>query len=160
MTYDELLCIADELNLIVKEKPLRGYNGRIKGYRIAIRKDIPTLKEKACVLAEEIGHHLTSSGDILDQNITENRKQELKAKAVAYDIQVGLSGIIDAYEAGCSNSYTVAEFLGVTESFLKDAIAYYKSKYGLYKNIGEYVIYFEPVLGVMKLLNQGRDYLD
>lgn len=153
LTYDELLKISDDLGLIVKEKPLRGYKGRIKGNKIAIRKDIPTLKEKSCVLAEEIGHYLANSGDIIDQAITENRKQELKARSVAYDIQVGLYGIIEAYEAGCNSSFTMAEFLGVTEPFLRDAIDFYRGKFGIYKNVGEYIIYFEPALGVMRLLN-------
>ena len=129
-----------------------GYNGRIKNCKIAIRKDIPTLKEKACVLAEEIGHHLTSSGDILDQKVVVNRRQELKAKAVAYDMQVGLNGIVAAYEAGCTSSFMMAEFLDVPEQFLQDAINYYRGKYGLLKIFDEYIIYFEPILGVMRLI--------
>ena len=61
--------------MTVKEKPLSESDGLIKGNRIAIRKDIPTQTEKACVLAEELGHYYTSSGDIMDQNIilTANR---------------------------------------------------------------------------------------
>ena len=30
--------------------------------------------EKACVLAEELGHHYTTIGDIIDQKESENRK--------------------------------------------------------------------------------------
>ncbi len=56
MTYDELLEEASNYELIVKEKPLQGNKGRIKGNIIAIKKDIPTTKEKACVLAEELAH--------------------------------------------------------------------------------------------------------
>ena len=80
MTYEELLKEADSLGLIVKEKPLQGTDGRILNRRIAIRKDIPTQTEKSCVLAEELGHHYTSSGDILNQNIVTNRKQEFRAR--------------------------------------------------------------------------------
>lgn len=152
MTYDDLLIKSDELELIVKEKPLIGYNGRIKGYKIAIRKDIPTLREKACILAEEIGHYLTSSGDILDQSDISNQKQEHKARAVAFDIQVGLSGIIDAYEFGCTNMHMMADYLGVTELFLNDALEYYRRKYGVFTRIASYIIYFEPSLGVMRMI--------
>ena len=149
LTYDELLDTANKMNLVVKEKPMRGYDGRIKGYNIAIRKDIPTIKEKSCVLAEEIGHYLTSYGDILDQNHVPNRKQESRARAVAYDLQVGLNGIIEAYEAGCTSAYMISDYLGVTELFLKEAITYYQAKYGICIKFESYVIYFEPSLGIM-----------
>ena len=64
MTYEELLKEADSMGLIVKEKPLQSGDGRIFNNKIAIRKDIPTQTEKACVLAEELGHHCTSSGTL------------------------------------------------------------------------------------------------
>ena len=50
MTYDELLMEADNNGLIVKEAPLQASDGRIKGRRIAIRQNIPTLRKKADVL--------------------------------------------------------------------------------------------------------------
>lgn len=152
MTYDELLAAADNLNLVVKEKPMRGYDGRIKGNKIAIRKSIPTLKEKSCVLAEEIGHYYATAGDILDMNKTENKKQELKARAFAYDMQVGLIGIVNAFEAGCTSSFLVSDYLGVTEAFLFDSIEYYRKKYGICTSIDNYLIFFEPTLGVMRMI--------
>ena len=42
MDYESLLQESDTLGLIVKEKPLKFNDGRIKGCKIAIRKDIPT----------------------------------------------------------------------------------------------------------------------
>ena len=41
--------------------------------------------EKAAVLAEELGHHLTAAGCILDQSVTANRKQELRGRIWAYN---------------------------------------------------------------------------
>ena len=96
MDYESLLKESDTLGLIVKEKPLKFNDGRIKGCKIAIRKDIPTSIEKACVLSEELGHYYTSSGDILNQHDLNNRKQEYKARLAAYDKMIGLKGIIDA----------------------------------------------------------------
>ncbi|MGF7145339.1 hypothetical protein HNQ56_003780 [Anaerotaenia torta] len=154
MTYDDLLIEADKLGLTAKEKPLIGYNGRIKGCKIAIRKDIPTLKEKACILAEEIGHFLTSSGNILNQNITENQKQEYKARLWAYDRQIGLIGIISAYNAGCRNIFEMAEHLDVTEDFLSEALESYRRKYGEYISVDNYIVYFEPNFGVLELYQQ------
>ena len=89
MTYDELLDTANKKGLIVKEKRLTRNNGRIKGNRIAIRKDM-TITEKACVLAEEIGHYETTVGDILDMSNPWNRKQERQARLNGYNRMIGL----------------------------------------------------------------------
>lgn len=79
MNYETLLEEAAKDKLIVKEKDLRSSDGRIKGKKIAIRKSIPTSVQKACVLAEELGHHYTSYGNIINLNDTANRKQELRS---------------------------------------------------------------------------------
>ena len=88
MEYEALLVEADNEGLTVKEMPMRYNNGRIKGNRIAIRKDIDTSAEKTCVLAEELGHHYTTVGDITDLTSMNNQKQELKARLTAYDDRV------------------------------------------------------------------------
>lgn len=151
MTYEELQAVFGEEVYIV-EKDLSGVNG-LKGLYVngcvAIERSM-TNKEKRCVLAEEIGHHLINAGDILDQTNTSNRKQELKARITAYNMLVGMEGIIDAYKAGCKNVNEAAEHLNVTEHFFNDAIAYYKQKYGMLTKFDGYVIYFEPSLGVME----------
>lgn len=151
MTYEELLKEADSMGLIVKEKPLHGTDGRILNKRIAIRKDIPTQKEKSCVLAEEIGHHATSYGNILNQNKIPNRKQELQARLYGYNLKIGLSGIVKAHQAGCRNIYEMAEYLEVTEEYLKEALECYRRKYGMCATLDNYIIYFEPRLGIMKI---------
>lgn len=150
-TYDDLLIEADNNNLITKEKPLRGNKGRIKGNRIAIKKDL-TETEKKCVLAEELGHHYTAVGDILDQSSTENRKQEMRGRIVAYNKLVGLRGIVDAYLHHCQNLSEAAEYLGVTEEFLSDSITYYKNKYGVFATVDNYTVIFEPTIAVIELI--------
>lgn len=150
MKYEKLLTEANELGITAKEKPLKFNDGRIKGAKIAIRKDIETNREKGCVLAEELGHYHTTVGNILDQSNISNRKQELRARLWAYNKMIGLTGIINAYEHGCCNRYEMAEYLEVTEIFLSEALRYYKSKYGLYAKIDNYVVYFEP-LGVLRI---------
>lgn len=150
MEYEALLDKAHTEGLIVKEKPLQYNNGRIKGNKIAIREDINTSIEKACVLAEELGHHYTSVGDIIDMENTQNRKQERQARLWAYNKLIGLRGLIDAYEAGCQNKYEVAELLDVTIEFLEECINCYREKYGICTHIDNYVIYFIPNLAVME----------
>lgn len=151
MTYEQLLIEADKNKIITKEKPLRGHNGRIKGNRIAIKQDIAA-NEKACVLAEELGHYYTSVGNILDMNNTSNRKQEHIARLWAYNKLVGLTGIIRAYEANCQSLYEMAEFLDISQEFLCEALKAYRNKYGAYATVDNYAIYFIPTLGVIKLL--------
>lgn len=124
MTYEELLILADSENLIVKEKDIPGYGGRIYKNRIAINRTLPTQTEKSCVLAEEIGHHCTTAGDILDQTDVMNQKQEYRARLYGYNLKIGLTGLIRAYEAGCRNLYEMADFLDATEEYLKGALSY------------------------------------
>lgn len=152
MNYEALLDEAYEEGLIVKEKPLQYNNGRIKGNRIAIRKDIETSIEKADVLAEELGHHYTSVGNILDLSIAQNRKQERQARLWAYNKRIGLMGLIRAYEAGCKSRYEAAEYLEVTEEFLDEAIHCYREKYGVYATVDNYTVYFIPQLAVLKMI--------
>ena len=149
MDYIDLLVEADSCSLIIKEKPLRAYDGRIKGDRIAIRKDLPTVQKK-CVLAEELGHYYTSSGDIIDQSNVSNRKQEYRARFWAYEKLVSLHDIIAAYEAGCRSAFEMSEYLDVTEEFFIEAMESYWSKYGIYKTVGNYAVYFDPI-GILKM---------
>ena len=137
--------------MLVKEKKLAKHDGLLKGKRIAIRKDIETQAEKSCVLAEELGHHYTSSGDILDQDNIMKQKQEYRARLYGYNLKIGLTGLIRAYEAGCRNLYEMADFLDSTEEYLKKAIQCYRSKYGVCTAIDNYVIYFEP-FAVMRMI--------
>lgn len=129
------------------------HSNRIKGLYcdgvVAIREDM-TIPEKACVLAEELGHHHTSVGNILDMGISANRKQERQARLHGYNHLIGLTGLINAYEHGCTNRYETAEYLDVTEEFLEECISCYREKYGVYKIVDNYIIYFIPNLAVFK----------
>lgn len=150
MNYEALLDEAHQEGLIVKEKPLKYNNGRIKGKRIAIRKDIESSAEKACVLAEELGHYHTTVGDITDLSDSQNRKQERQARLWGYNKLIGLTGIIQAFRAGCHSRHETAEYLGVTEQFLQECIDCYTEKYGEYAKIDNYIIFFIPNLAVME----------
>lgn len=148
MTYEELQVQHDDLNIMEMDlSGVKDLKGLYFNENIAIEKSL-TQKEKACVLAEELGHHYTSSGNIIDQTKAENRKQEQRARMWAYNRQIGLSGIIDAYRQGCRNLHEMAECLDVTEEFLQDALEAYRLKYGHYINVDNYTIYFEPSLMV------------
>ena len=149
MKYNTLLEEANAEGLSIKERPFKTYDGRIKGKNIYLRKDMNTT-EKACVLAEELGHYYTTVGNILNMSVVSNRKQERQARLWAYNKQIGLTGLIRAYEAGCTNRYETAEYLEVTEEFLEECIQCYRDKYGEYKIVDNYTIYFIPHLAVFK----------
>lgn len=151
-TYEALLDEANDIGLTVKEKPLKYNNGRIKGSRIAIRQDITTTAEKSCVLAEELGHYYTTVGDILDQSKPESRKQERQARLWAYNKQIGLIGLVRAFEHGCQNRFEIADFLDVTEEYLEECISCYRDKYGVYTTVDNYIIYFIPNLVVVEMI--------
>lgn len=151
MEFDELLNEADALGIPVTERPFKTYDGRIKNNKIYLREDMPDIQKK-CVLAEELGHYHTTTGDILDQQNITNIKQERKARLWAYDKLISLFGIVRAHNAGCQTSYEMAEYLGVTEEFLSEALAAYKSKYRTNAvKAGEYIIIFNPALTIMKM---------
>lgn len=149
MIYDDLLEEARNEGLIVKEKPLHARDGLINGRRIAIRQNIPQV-QKVCALAEEIGHYKRNVGDITNQSLAANRKQERSGRLWAYERLIGLRGIISGYNARCQNRYELARHLGITEEYLQEAIDCYHAKYGLYVEIDNYIIIFEPGLRVLE----------
>lgn len=146
MPYDSLLNEAMQLGLHTIEMPMHPAN---KGFYadnvICINKNIETQVEKATILAEELGHHHTSSGNIIDQTNTMNRKQEKIARTWAYMRLVPVQKIVQAYEEGITSRYELADFLNVTEFFLDEALKRYQEKYGVYKRYKDYVIYFNPL---------------
>lgn len=156
-----ILSLACDTILILSQEALFCYPHHFRllyspqhswGIRLFIHKGLSSQSEKACVLAEELGHYHTTYGNILDESDISNRKQELRARAWGYDKQIGLFGLIKAYEHGCKNQYEISEYLDVTEKYLNECLVYYQSKYGMCKSIDNYVIYFIPNLIVFKKL--------
>ena len=147
--YEFLLNITVIENYDLTGTQLKGlYGNNI----IAIGNTTDSNTERACVLAEELGHHYTAVGDIIDQSTVENRKQEMRGRIVAYNKLVGLRGIIEAYLHHCQSLSETAEYLGVTEEFLNDSLTYYTNKYGVCTQVDNYVIFFQPNIGVMELI--------
>lgn len=119
---------------------------------VAINTSVKNSTEKSCVLAEELGHHHTSIGDIIDMSDAGNRKQERQARLWGYNKLIGLSELISAYEHGCQDRYELAEYLEVTDEYLHDCIECYRDKYGACVIVGDYYIMFIPNLQVGKII--------
>ena len=116
---------------------------------VALKSGMSSTKT-ADTLAEELGHHYTTVGNILDQTNIDARRQEKKARLWAYDKRVGLSGIIQGFRHHCHSRYDLAECLGVTEEFLQEALECYREKYGCMVELDGYIILFEPRLAVIE----------
>ncbi|HBC2028632.1 TPA: hypothetical protein I9Z65_000137 [Clostridium perfringens] len=149
MSYEELLREADKLGIIVKELDLKTRKGRCCGNKIAINKKL-SIKEKAGVLAEELGHFHKTVGNISNQKELANRKQEIIARRWGYEKSVGIIGLINAFNNNCRDAYEIADFLGVTKEYLDEAIDYFRCRYGTRYEIDEYIIYFIPNFGIYK----------
>ncbi len=153
MPYEKLLHEAFQQGVEVYEQPMQPRNkGLYSNNVIWINKFLPSSVEKGCVLAEELGHYHTSSGDILDQTKLVNRKQEKRARNWAYKRLIPLTSFIDAYKAGIKNRYELAFYLGVTESFIEETLYRYKEEYGICVTVNEHTVYFEP-LGILEKID-------
>lgn len=120
--YEELMAEYDG-ELIIEERPIK--NAGLYADGVAwIREDM-TVAQKFCVLAEEIGHHETSVGNILDLSSMDNIKQELKARKWAYEKILPIELILSSLEDGIYTIWDMAEHLEVDEKFLYDALVHY-----------------------------------
>jgi len=146
MTYDQLIQAAEDDDIEVMEVSFKGgLKGLYSDNVISINSKIQTSIEKKCILIEELGHHYKTAGNIIDLKNVCNRKQELKARNWSYERLVPLKSLIKASYNGCTDLYELAEYLDVTEEFLKDTLNYYESKFGLFTEVGDYCIYFSPL---------------
>lgn len=152
-TYEELLQRAHDDGLFVIEQACfeSASKGLIAGDVIGISRDLTSSAERACILAEEIGHYFTAGSDITDQRSLDSRKRERKARLWAYRLLVPPAALIDACEAGCRTRFAVANHLGVTEEFLADACAMYRSTFGTIKT-GNHIISFHDGVSVTRIL--------
>lgn len=150
--YERLLDAASKNGIYVMENADFESNADalINGNVIGINKKVRTVVKRKCFLAEELGHHYTTAGNIIDQSKPENRKQERRARCWAFKKLVSLFDIIRAYEHGCQNCFEMAEYLEVTEEFLRETLDVYRQKYGTGVRFSEYTISFEPYLMVCK----------
>lgn len=154
---EKLLSKAYKENIDIVEHYNFNKSKNLKGLYIdntILLKEGLSYKEKNCILAEELGHHYTTVGNILNMKETANKKSEERARMWAYDDRIGLKGIIKAYEHKCKTRFEMAELLEVTEKFLNEAIEAYTKKYGVSVYVDNYMINFIPTLNVIKIFTE------
>lgn len=148
MKHLELLKEAEENRLKLYRYSMdKTVRGLCIGNNIILNKDIDSIKEFNCILAEEIGHYKTTVGDITSPGVN-NARQELRARAYAYDKLIGLEGLVEAWDADCRSINEAAEYLSVTEDFFKAALEYYRGKYGVQTSYKDRLVTLIPCLKV------------
>jgi len=69
-----------------------------------------------------------------------------------YDRKVGLIGIINGYKNRCTNLRSFAEYLNVTEEYLRKALIHYHLQYFGVAKLDNYIIYFYPKLCILEIV--------
>ncbi|MCI9188535.1 MAG: hypothetical protein HFH84_02695 [Lachnospiraceae bacterium] len=95
--YEQWLQKADDIGLrVVESVPFESQaKGLICGNCIGLNQNIETTAEKACVLAEEVIHSQVNVGNIRDQRISSNKKQERITRKILHHHLAGLPSLHD-----------------------------------------------------------------
>lgn len=144
MLYESLLN-EFESEYVISERAMPDSFGGLNGNNVIWINARLNEVEKACILAEEIGHAKTTVGNILDLTKPKNRKQELKARRWAHKKIIPLQRLVNAHNEGVKTKHELVEHLNVTEEFLTEALEWYQNEYGICKSYGGYNITFDPL---------------
>lgn len=101
-------------------------------------------------MAEEIGHYMTSTGDITDYSNINNARQERRARRQGIRLLIPLERLIECYELGITYEYDIILHLEIDNQYLKIAIDEYKALFGIEKIFHGYRIIFDP-LNIIKI---------
>ncbi|WP_062320884.1 ImmA/IrrE family metallo-endopeptidase [Halolactibacillus sp. JCM 19043] len=148
MTYEALLGKHPHVTIREVSNMPRGLSGLYYDDVVLLDKSKSSI-EKHSILAEELGHHYTTTGNIIDQTKLNNRRQERRARSWGYENIVTLDKIVQAHKNLIHNKFELAEYLSITEDFLEEAIDRLIEKHGLFAKHHQYTICFEP-LGVFE----------
>ena len=135
---------SENIRLVEDDIPYR-VRGLYFDSIIVLHKNIDTAAERNSILAEELGHHFTSSGNILNQSSLRSLKQENSARRWAAEQMIKPDRIIDAFKSGVRSRLELSQYLDVTETFIEESLVHMKKLYGDHLAINEYIIHFDPL---------------
>lgn len=135
---------SENIRLVEDDIPYR-VRGLYFDNIIVLHKNIDTTAERNSILAEELGHHFTSSGNILNQSSNSSIKQESSARRWAAEQMIKPDRLVDAFNAGVSSRWELSQFLDLTETFIEESLVQLKKLYGDRLVINEYIIHFDPL---------------
>lgn len=138
---EQLMAMFPEVNYVFDKFMPTGQKGLYIDNHIYLNPDQKKYELNSTV-AEEIGHYLTTVGDITLQKTNEERKQERRARDLGATLLVTPTAIIDCFNEGCQSSLQCAEYLEVTEETFLDAIRYYAQRFDGLKIEDNYTLIF------------------
>lgn len=127
---ERLMSDYDNLSFHFLPNMPKKIDGLISNQDVYIKKDLSAFKQTE-VLAEELGHYLTTAGNITDYSELESRQQETKARQVGYFMVIGLDDLIDCYHNGITSVEELSEHFEVSDKFIYDALEAYRVKNGM-----------------------------
>ncbi|MBM7577706.1 ImmA/IrrE family metallo-endopeptidase [Jeotgalibacillus terrae] len=125
---------------------------------IAINKN-RSLYEKHFILAEEIGHYLTTAGDITKLNTLPKLKAEIIARRWGYEKILSLDDLVSCYEKKHLTAEDVSHDFEIELNDLKTILDYYFDRYGPSVRHKEYIINFDPFIVIDINSLEGGEYL-
>ena len=156
ITKDESINIVE----IFTPKSIKGIYTRLDNCKPAIGMNYQSISsetEEKLILAEEIGHYFTATSKPIGSKYYCNKlysdRKEHRAFRKAVKMTISHRQIVKCMLSGANSLYELAEALEVTEDYLKNAFELYKQKYGQFKKVGEYYLYFDPI-GVLRCFDE------
>ena len=137
-------------------------------YSIEYKRDMPDKLDGLCVgrtilinankpvqiqtqaLIEELAHQETTIGDIIQQVSVDEKKQEYKARRIAYESIIPLNALIESYWKS-TDEYELADNLDVTKEFLEGALNYYRIKFGSVIEVDNQLINFANGIQIVEV---------
>ena len=136
--YEYLEDLAVQHGIVIDYSLIQQYDllgGLYVDYGISLPKIIMINRfmsnsEQLAVLAEELGHHFTSYGNIVAQKQVMQRKQEALGRAWAYEHLVPPGEVFTACMDGEGTPWELSDRHGLLEHFILEALEYYARKFG------------------------------
>lgn len=116
--YEELLIEHDYIEVKETDVMPSDLHGLWLNDLILINSNLSETR-KAEVLFEELAHHKLTYGNILDQSRWINRKFENYARRHGYEAALPIRIIVEAHHYGVSNLYELAQYVQLSEEYIK-----------------------------------------
>lgn len=129
MTLLDLYDRAEAQGIEVDDVPMRALpSGSFpEGWILLDTAKLPTQAEEAVALAHELGHIETGSFYDIHSSFDLRSKHEYRADKRAVHILIPKNEFMRALKRGICEVWELAEYFGVTESFIRKAILLYAS---------------------------------
>lgn len=130
MKTNDLYKIAENSGIQVDRYDLKSNRSMSVLYKdklfVGLDNNISGAEERVC-LAHEIGHCETCSFYNINSPLDVRGKHERRANVWAIKAMIPYADYIKALKQGETNIYSLADYFGVTEDFMRKVVEYYNS---------------------------------